>query len=36
MKVVSYNIAKCTQAKIDHILCMGADLYILPECADTK
>ena len=33
MKIVSYNIAKCTQSKIDHVLGMGADLYILPECA---
>lgn len=32
MKIVSYNTYKCTQAKIDHILAMDADLYILPEC----
>ena len=36
MKIVSYNIAKCVQTKIDHILRMNADLYILPECADSK
>ena len=36
MKIVSYNIAKCVQAKIDHVLRMNADLYILPECADSK
>ena len=33
MKIVSYNIARCTQSKIDHVLGMGADLNILPECA---
>lgn len=36
MKIVSYNIAKCVQTKIDHVLRMNADLYILPECADHK
>lgn len=36
MKIISYNIAKCTQNKIDLVLCMGADLYILPECAEHK
>lgn len=36
MKIVSYNIAKCVQAKIDHVLRRNADLYILPECADHK
>ena len=36
MKIVCYNIAKCSQDKIHHVLCMGADLYILPECADAK
>ena len=36
MKLVSYNIAKCVQTKIDHVLRMNADLYILPECADSK
>ena len=36
MKIVSYNIAKCVQTKIDHVLRMNADLYILPECADSK
>lgn len=34
MKIVSYNIAKCVQAKIDHVLRMNADVYILPECAN--
>ena len=32
MKIISYNTYKCTQSKIDHILAMDADLYILPEC----
>ena len=32
MKIISYNTYKCTQSKIDHILAMGADLYVLPEC----
>lgn len=32
MKIISYNTYKCTQAKIEHILALGADLYILPEC----
>lgn len=36
MKIVSYNIAKCVQTKIDHVLRMNADLYILPECAASK
>ncbi len=34
MKIVCYNIAKCSQDKVNHVLCMGADLYILPECAN--
>lgn len=34
MKIVSYNIAKCVQAKIDYVLRMNADVYILPECAN--
>lgn len=36
MKIVSYNIAKCVQTKIDSVLRMNADLYILPECANSK
>ncbi len=36
MKIVSYNIAKCSQTKIDYVLGMNADFYILPECADSK
>ena len=36
MKVISYNTHKCTQAKIDHILAMGADLFILPECSSRE
>lgn len=34
MKIVSYNINKCTQAKIDHVFAKDADLYVLPECGD--
>lgn len=34
MKIVGYNIAKCAQSKIDSVLRMNADLYILPECAN--
>lgn len=36
MKVISYNTHKCTQAKIDHILAMGADLFILLECSSRE
>lgn len=31
VKIVSYNIAKYTQKKIDHVLAMDADLFVLPE-----
>ena len=34
MKIISYNISHCTQAKIDAIMSQTADIYILPECAD--
>lgn len=33
MKILSYNINRCTQAKIDKVLSMGADIMVLPECA---
>lgn len=33
MKILSYNIHKCTQEKIDKVLAMNADIMILPECA---
>ena len=33
MKIVSYNISQCTQCKVDYLLAMDADLYIVPECA---
>ena len=36
MKVISYNTDRCTQAKIDHILAMEADLFILPECSSRE
>ena len=31
MKIISYNIHHCTQKKIDTLLEMSADVYILPE-----
>lgn len=36
MRIVSYNLSRCTQVKINHILGMDADLYILPECANEE
>ena len=36
MKVVAYNISRCTQGKIDYLLDVGADMYILPECAESN
>lgn len=33
LKIVSYNINRCTQTKIDHLLSMDADFYIVPEMA---
>ena len=36
MKVISYNTYHCTQAKIEHILGMEADLFILPECSSRE
>ncbi|NPD92346.1 endonuclease/exonuclease/phosphatase family protein [Xylanibacter muris] len=33
MKILSYNINKCTQKKIDYVLSMDADIMVLPECA---
>ncbi len=36
MKIVSYNISQCTQSKIDYMLGMDADLYIVPECASKE
>ena len=34
MKIISYNINKCTQEKMDHLLSMGGDFYIVPEMAE--
>ena len=31
MKIISYNIHHCTQEKVDSVLRMQADIYILPE-----
>ncbi|MCD8290777.1 MAG: endonuclease/exonuclease/phosphatase family protein [Prevotella sp.] len=33
MKILSYNIHRCNQKKIDTILAMNADIMVLPECA---
>ena len=33
MKILSYNIHRCNQEKIDNILPRGADIMVLPECA---
>ena len=33
MKILSYNIHRCNQEKIDNILSKGADIMVLPECA---
>lgn len=36
LKIVSHNINHCIQKKIDHLLAMDADFYIVPEMADPK
>lgn len=36
MKIVNYNINNCNQQKIDHLLDMNADVYIVPEMANPK
>ena len=33
MKILSYNIHHCSQAKIDTVLSKGADILVLPEFA---
>ena len=33
MKILSYNIHRCSQEKIDYVLSRGADIMVLPECA---
>lgn len=33
MKIVSYNINACTQEKVDFLLSLGADVYVVPEIA---
>lgn len=33
MKILSYNINRSNQKKIDKVLKMGADIMVLPECA---
>lgn len=36
MKIICYNIAYCNQIKIDHLLSMDADYYIVPEMAEPR
>lgn len=36
MKIISYNINRCTQAKIDALLSRQADFYIVPEMAEPR
>lgn len=36
MKIVSYNIARCTQSKIDHVLGMGANVAVSIASASEK
>ena len=33
MKIVSYNISSCTQEKVDFLLSLDADVYVVPEIA---
>lgn len=33
MKIVSYNISSCTQEKVDFLLSLNADVYVVPEIA---
>lgn len=33
MKIVSYNINSCTQEKVDFLLSLNADVYVVPEIA---
>ena len=34
MKIVSYNINACTQDKVDFLLSLEADVYVVPEIAN--
>lgn len=34
--ILSYNIHRCTQDKIDSVIAMDADIMVLPECACPK
>lgn len=36
MKILTYNINKCNQEKIDKILSENADINIIPECGSQK
>ena len=33
MKIVSYNISSCTKEKVDFLLSLDADVYVVPEIA---
>lgn len=34
MKILAYNINQCSQAKLDEVIAMGADIMVLMECAN--
>ena len=34
MKILAYNINQCSQAKLDAVIAMGADIMVLMECAN--
>lgn len=34
MKIISFNIHHCSQSKVDRLLSMNADVYILPELSE--
>ena len=36
MKIISFNISRFSQEKLDHILSNKADIYILPELASPQ
>lgn len=36
MKIVSYNIHHCTQIKVDKLLSMEADVFIVPELSSSE
>lgn len=36
MKIISYNISECPQWKVDQLLKMEADVYVVPEISSTE